>query len=62
MGDDFFNKCMESSTECVELILHITMDRTDLKVISTQTQHSIKSLQGHMVRLDVLALDNSVGR
>lgn len=32
MDDDFFNKCMEGSTECVELILHIIMDRTDLKI------------------------------
>jgi predicted transposase/invertase (TIGR01784 family) len=59
MDDDFFNKCMEGSTECVELILHIIMDRTDLKVISTQTQHTIKSLQGRSVRLDVLAVDES---
>jgi hypothetical protein len=59
MDDDFFNKCMEGSTECVELILHIIMDRTDLKVISAQTQHTIKNLQGRSVRLDVLALDNS---
>ena len=59
MDDDFFNKCMEGSTECVELILHIIMDRTDLKVLSAQTQHSIKNLQGRSVRLDVLALDDS---
>ena len=59
MDDDFFNKCMEGSTECVELILHIIMDRTDLKVISAQTQHSIKNLQGRSVRLDVLAVDNN---
>ncbi len=59
MDDDFFNKCMEGSTECVELILHIIMDRTDLKVISAQTQHTIKSLQGRSVRLDVLAVDES---
>ena len=59
MDDDFFNKCMEGSTECVELILHIIMDRTDLKVISAQTQHSIKNLQGRSVRLDVLAVDDS---
>ncbi len=59
MDDDFFNKCMEGSPECVELILHIIMDRTDLKVISAQTQHTIKSLQGRSVRLDVLAVDDS---
>ena len=43
MDDDFFNKCMEGSTECVELILHIIMDRTDLKVISAQTQHTLRT-------------------
>ena len=59
MDDDFFNKCMEGSTECVELILHIIMDRNDLKVISAQTQHTIKNLQGRSVRLDVLAVDDS---
>ena len=50
---------MEGSTECVELILHIIMDRNDLKVISAQTQHTIKNLQGRSVRLDVLAMDDS---
>lgn len=59
MDDDFFNKCMEGSTECVEFILHIIMDRTDLKVISAQTQQTIKNLQGRSVRLDVLAVDDS---
>ena len=62
MDDDFFNKCMEGSTECVELILHIIMDRNDLKVISAQTQHTIKNLQGRSVRLDVLAIDDSGGQ
>ena len=59
MDDDFFDKCMEASVECAELILHIIMDRTDLKVISAQTQHAIKNLQGRLVRLDVLAVDDS---
>ena len=35
------------------------MDRNDLKVISAQTQHTIKNLQGRSVRLDVLAIDDS---
>ena len=30
-----------------------------MKVISAQTQHTIKNLQGRSVRLDVLAIDDS---
>ena len=59
MDDDFFNKCMEGSTECVELILHSIMDRNDFKVISAQTQYTIKTLQGRSVRLDVMVVDDS---
>ena len=44
MDDVFFNKCMEGSAECAELILYIIMNRIDLKVISVQIQHLVKTL------------------
>ena len=59
MDDEFFSWCMEGSTECVELILRIIMDKEDLKVLSSQTQYAIKNLQGRSVRLDVMATDHS---
>lgn len=59
MDDEFMTKCLEDSKECVELVLHILMGRDDLKVLSAQTQYTVKNLQGRSVRLDVFAADDS---
>lgn len=58
MDDDFMTKCFEDSPECVELILHIILDKPDLRVIEVRTQHPVKNLQGRSVRLDILAIDS----
>lgn len=59
MDDEFMTKCLEDSKECVELVLHILMGRDDLKVLSAQTQYTVRNLQGRSVRLDVFAADDS---
>ena len=61
MDDDFMSKCLENAPECIELMLRIILGKKDLKVVKSQTEYPIKSLQGRGVRFDVFARD-STGR
>jgi len=58
MDDDFMSKCLENAPECIELILQIILGKKDLKVVRSQTEYPIKSLQGRGVRFDVFARDS----
>lgn len=58
LDDDFMSKVFEDNFECIELILHIIMQKPDLKVKEARTQYSIKNLLGRSVRLDIYAVDN----
>jgi len=58
MDDDFMSKCLENAPECIELILQVILGKKDLKVIKSQTEYPIKSLQGRGVRFDVFARDS----
>ena len=58
MDDDFMSKCLENAPECIELILQIILGKKDLKVVKSQTEYPIKSLQGRGVRFDVFARDS----
>ncbi len=58
MDDDFMSKCLENALECIELILRIIIGKKDLKVVKSQTEYPIKSLQGRGVRFDVFARDS----
>ena len=58
MDDTFMSKCFENAPECIELILQIILGKKDLKVIKSQTEYPIKSLQGRGVRFDVFARDS----
>ena len=50
MDDDFMSKCLENAPECIELMLQIILGKKDLKVVKSQTEYPIKSLQGRGVR------------
>ncbi len=58
MDDDFMSKCLENAPECIELVLRIILGKKDLKVVKSQTEYPIKSLQGRGVRFDVFARDS----
>ena len=58
MDDDFMSKCLENAPECIELMLQIILGKKDLKVVKSQTEYPIKSLQGRGVRFDVFARDS----
>ena len=58
MDDDFMSKCLEHAPKCIELILQIILGKKDLKVVKSQTEYPIKSLQGRGVRFDVFARDS----
>ena len=55
MDDTFMSKCLENAPECIELMLRIIIGKKDLKVVKSQTEYPIKSLQGRGVRFDVFA-------
>lgn len=59
LDDDFMSRVFEDNIECTELLLHIIMNRDDIKVKEVHTQHSIKNLHGRSVRLDIFATDSS---
>jgi hypothetical protein len=58
MDDDFMSKCLENAPECIELMLQIILGKKDLRVVKSQTEYPIKSLQGRGVRFDVFARDS----
>ena len=58
MDDTFMSKCLENAPECIELILQIILGKKDLKVVKSQTEYPIKSLQGRGVRFDVFTRDS----
>lgn len=58
LDDDFMSKVFEDDIECTEFVLHIIMNKTDLKVQEVRTQYSIKNLSGRSVRLDIHAIDH----
>lgn len=58
MDDTFMSKCLENAPECIELMLRIIIGKKDLKVVKSQTEYPIKSLQGRGVRFDVFASDS----
>ncbi len=37
LDDDFLTKCFEGSTDCIELVLQIVLDKPDLKVSDVHT-------------------------
>lgn len=59
MDDDFMAKFFEENLECTEFVLRIIMNNPDLKVQSVHTQHEIRNLLGHSVRLDAYATDKN---
>ena len=58
MDDTFMSKCLENAPECIELMLRILLGKKDLKVVKSQTEYPIKSLQGRGVRFDIFAKDS----
>ena len=58
MDDTFMSKCLENAPECIELMLRIIIGKKDLKVVKSQIEYPIKSLQGRGVRFDVFARDS----
>lgn len=58
LDDDFMNKVFEDKA-CAEFLLQIILERTDLTVQKVHSQHNLKNLQGHSVRLDILATDEA---
>ena len=59
MDDDFISKCFEDNLECTELVVHIVLNRDDLKIQQVHTKHQIKNLQGRSIVLGIYAVDQN---
>ena len=58
IDDDFFSKCFDNDTACVQLVLQIVLDKPDLNVVDVRTQVFVENFLNRSVRLDVLATDS----
>lgn len=58
MDDAFMTACFKESTDAVQYVLRIILNRPNLKVIETKTQETLKNMNGLSVCLDVLAADS----
>lgn len=58
MDDDFMTRFFENDKECIQYVLQTILDNKKLKVVDTEIQKVVKSLEGRSVRLDVYAKDN----
>lgn len=61
MDDDFFTKCFEGDTKCIQFVLRTILGIPDLEVVDVRTQVFVENLLNRSVRLDILATD-STGR
>ncbi len=60
--DDIFMTKVFEDKECVQLLLKVILNRSDLTVTYVKTQFEITSIQGLSIRLDVYAVDNKKRR
>ena len=56
LDDDFMTKVFEDE-DCAGFLLKIILNRDDLTVKRSNSQYTVKNLQGRSVRLDILAVD-----
>lgn len=56
--DEFLKEIFDGNTEATELVLNIVFGRNDLKVMKVIGQREIKGIEGHSVRLDIMAQDS----
>lgn len=55
LDDDFMTAAFQDNLECVDLVLQIILDKSQLKATKVTTQDTLKNLQGRSVRLDIHA-------
>ncbi len=55
--DDFMKEIFDGNTEATALVLNIIFDRDDMVVTKVVGQREIKGIEGHSVKLDIMALD-----
>ncbi|MCD7823322.1 MAG: PD-(D/E)XK nuclease family transposase [Oscillospiraceae bacterium] len=56
--DDFLKEVFDGNTEVTALVLNIIFDRDDMVVTKVVGQREIKGIEGHSVKLDIMAMDS----
>ena len=59
IDDRFMNVCLKDNIECVQLIVRIILEKSDLIVTDVRTQEVMPNLVGRSVEFDVTATDSS---
>ena len=59
IDDRFMNVCLKDNIECVQLIVRIILEKSDLIVTDVRTQEVMPNLIGRSVEFDVTATDSS---
>ncbi|MBQ8826599.1 MAG: Rpn family recombination-promoting nuclease/putative transposase [Oscillospiraceae bacterium] len=58
MHDSFMSAVLQYN-ECCEVVINTILDRDDITVIESRSQHTVTNLHGRSVRLDVFAKDST---
>ncbi len=56
--DDFLRLIFDGNPEATALLLNVIFDRDDMVVIKVIGQREIKGIEGHSVKLDIMATDS----
>lgn len=62
MDDTYMTAFFNGQPELIELVLGIILERDDLKITGSRTQHRLKNLRGHSSVLDIYAVDRNNAR
>ncbi len=57
--DDFLKEVFDNNVPATELVLDIILERDDIKVKTVIGQREIKGIEGHSVKLDIMAEDSN---
>lgn len=59
IDDDFLREVFDGNNEATELLLNVIFERDDMTVIKVIGQREIKGIEGHSVKLDIMAEDSA---
>lgn len=59
IDDDFMSIVFDGNIKAAQLVLSIILGRKDIKVQSVKAQHELKSVEGHSVKFDIFAVDET---
>lgn len=59
IDDDFMSMVFDNNIEATQLMINIILQRADIRVKSVKAQYEVKSVEGHSVKFDIFAVDDT---